>query len=245
MNYRDSNRVICLQFRPYSCGRFVSNVLSYNNNFLPQYNLDDETSLDTYTDISYKHQVILNTLPNTEHLKEWRKYELGCDKFYGIKMYEPTLYRKIFHTGTNTINRKHFTDLLSQIKNRAKEILATTNLYTFIVSHHNVCTNLVKEIFPNSILIEFINDEYVNRISKKIKTSMPDSNAPVKIVHYSNESYKFDIGTLFCQNEFFTEINKLMNYLDTNTELDSKVYEYYEKYKSIYEPYLNSKLCKK
>jgi hypothetical protein len=240
MNYRESNKVICLQYRQYSCGRFVSNILSYNKNFLPQYNLEDSIPLSVYSDINYKHEIILNTLPSTENLKKWRNYELGCDKFYGIKMYEPQLYRKIFHTGTDTVNKKNFTELLNNIKLKAKQILENTNFFVFIVSHHHICTKLVKEIFQNSIVIEFINDEYINRLSKKIKTDAPDTNIPVKLIHYSNSSYKFDIGTLLCETSFFNEINKLLIHLKCeDTTLDPKVYEYYKKYIALYEPYLN------
>lgn len=245
MSWRHSNKVICLQYRPYSCGRFVSNILSYNNNFLPQYTLDKNTPIANYVDINHKHEVILHTLPSTEHLKSWRDYELGCDKFYGFKPYDAQLYRRIFHLGSNTINKKVFDDLLANIKSKAKEILENTNLFTFIVSHNNPNTTLIKEIFPNSILIEFVNDSYVNRLSKQIKTNEVDTNTPVWI-DYSDSSYKFDIGTLFCQNEFFDQIDKLMDYLKIdNKELDTKVFEYYEKYIDIYKPYLNKELCKK
>jgi hypothetical protein len=244
MNYRESNKVICLQYRQYSCGRFVSNILSYNKNFLPQYNLEDSIPLSVYSDINYKHEIILNTLPSTENLKKWRDYELGCDKFYGIKMYDGALYRKIYHAATGTMNVKNFNQLLSNIKNKAKVILETTNFFVFIVSHYDICTKLIKEIFPNSILIEFINDEYINHLSKKIKTDEPNNNNPIKFSN--NLSYKFDIGTLLCETSFFNEINKLLIHLKCeDTTLDPKVYDYYKKYVALYEPYLNKEQCKK
>lgn len=244
MNWRESKKVICLQYKQYSCGRFVSNILSYNKHFLPQYNLDNNVSIDVYSNINYKHQIIMQTIPDESNLKNWRDYELGCDKFYGVKMYDDTLYRKMFHQATGLLMKVHFNNLLDTIKPKAKEIIETNNFFVFIVSHHDVCTRLVKEIFPNATLIEFINDREINRLSRKIKSNLVGSND--NVVKFTNQSYKFDIGTLLDESRFFVEIFKLINYLGCeDMTLDTKVYEYYKKYKSIYEPYLNSELCKK
>ena len=142
----------------------------------------------------------------------------------------------MFHQGSGAVIPKKFNTLLETIKPKAIEILENTNFFVFIVSHHDDCTKLVKQIFPNARLIEFINDQYINQISKKIKTNLPVHNKEIK---FTRESYKFDIGTLLCKTSFFDEIDKLLRHLGTDTYLDPKVYEYYEKYVALYQPYLN------
>ena len=81
MSWRLSDKIICLQYKQYSCGKFLSNILSYNQYFLPQFNLNTETSLIEYSDINYKNDIIFSTIPEHNNLKQWRRYELGCDKF--------------------------------------------------------------------------------------------------------------------------------------------------------------------
>jgi len=240
MKWRYSKRVICLQFREYSCGKFVSNILSYNNNFLPQFNLDTIDLTSAYYDINFKHEIIMNTIPNNSLLKNWRKFELGNENFYGYNFTDPTVYNKIIHPGTNSVKITAFDNLiLSKIKEKVKEILETTDYFVFIISHRPIFTRLIQELFPNVILVEFINDQLVNKLSQKIKTTKEKNT--FGLVSFNNSEIKFDIGTLFSKKDFFQEIKLFMYNLGcSDIDLDEKVKEYYNKYISLYKPHLNT-----
>lgn len=235
MSWRLSDKIICLQYKQYSCGKFLSNILSYNQYFLPQFNLNTETSLIEYSDIHYKNDIISGTIPEYNNLKQWRHYELGCDKFYGIKLCEEATLKKLIHDATNTVNSHMLNKLISEIKPKVKEILENDKHYIFIVSHHKVCTKLIRLIFPNALLVKLVNDELVNEISRNMKSDGKFIDA-----NFDNYSYEFDIGTMFIKDKFFKEVESFLSYLKLDdTKLDSKVYGYYEEYIGLYQPYLN------
>lgn len=244
MSWRESCKVVCLNYREYSCGRFVSNILSYNSNFLPLYNLDMETSLEKYTDINYKHHTILKTIPLNDNLQKWRLYELQCNNFYGIKVeYDQKLYKELFHAPTNTIKKIPFDKLLGSIKERAKLLIEQNKYYVFFTTHNDLQLKLVQTIFPNTVVVQLINDTLVNDLSKQLKAPqnlLQDRQNIVSTFTLNEDFLKFDIGSMFEAERFFQEVKILIQNLGcTNISLDPLVLEYYEKYISIYKPYLN------
>ena len=245
MIWQDSKKVICLNYKEYSCGRFVSNILSYNKNFLPLYNLDDTTPIEQYKSISYKHEVISKTIPIDKNLNHWRLYELKCDHFYGLKIeYDQKLIEELFHIPTQQVKKIPLQRLCELIKPRAKLILQNTNYFVFFTTHDDYQLKLVQAIFPNTIVIQLINDEYINLLSKKIKsiTNVFKTKASYDANFTLNDSYlKFDIGTMFDKIQFFAEVNRILNTLECeDTSLSPLVFEYYEKYISIYKTHLNT-----
>ena len=237
MNWHESNKIICLQYNSYSCGRFVSNILSYNKNFIPQFSLDNSIPISVYSDINFKHDTIMKTIPTNDKLKNWRDYELSCEKFYGFKPYDNVLYKKVLHKPTNTVIKKNLQQILESVKPKAKEILDCKKFFTFIVSHQYFSTEVTKIVFPNAVHIQFVNDELVNKISKKIKS--PKSDLPFKTIAIDKSLYHFDIGKIFNKESFFAEIQNLMLYLKCeDLSLDIRVHDYYKKYIDIYKPYI-------
>ena len=245
MNWRDSKKVICLNYREYSCGRFVSNILSYNCNFLPLYNLDNDTPLDEYSDIKFKHKTILNTIPNSSNVRHWRLHELQCNHFYGLKIeYDSKLIKELFHIPTQQIKKQPLQNMIESIKPRAKHILENNNYFVFFTTHDDLQLKLVKCIFPNAIVVQLTNDITLNDLSKKIKhfsDGLQTKRHYTQVFTYTEDSLKFDIGTIFDKTSFFSEVEKILKILGClDVTLDPLVYEYYEKYINIYKPYLNT-----
>ena len=56
MNWRTHKKSLILHYRPFSCGKFLANCLSYNHNFLAQ--IPDQEKIESYADINVKHQYI-------------------------------------------------------------------------------------------------------------------------------------------------------------------------------------------
>jgi hypothetical protein len=236
MTWSNSSRVICLNYQYWSCGKFLSNILSYNKNFLPQYKLNNSLEISTYTNINYKHEKILGSIPPNTDLKNWRLYELGCAYFWGVNFLDKKVVQTLYHGPTKKLNQSFYNVLLSQFNVKAIEILEKTNCYTFIVAHEPFIYKVIKEFFPNSFDVHLYNDLQVNVLSKKIKSNIiSTTTAAVPLTNM----YNFDIGTMFNKQLFFEEITKLLTYLSVDDiSLDDKVNEYYSRYISIYKPYV-------
>jgi len=228
MRYCFNPKIIVLQYRLFSCGKFLSNILSYNKNFIPQYGLSGKHDLpnETFYDIDLKHDTIMNTFPPDGELKKWQDYELGCDKFYGFEV----LRGNVPLTMTELKRR-------DAIYNKTKDLLYEGNVYCFAMAHTDMHYNAWKGIFPLSKHIQLVNDEEINSLSKIIKTN----KAPIEAGKFTlkNDSIKFDIGTLLVRERFFAEVTKLLTTLGLDdVSLDDRVNIYYDKYLSLYKPYL-------
>lgn len=244
MRWRFSNRVIFIQFRQFSCGKFLSNVLSYNRNFIPSYNLkDNPIPLNQMVDMSNKHSAIMGTLPDPEKRKQWLHYELSCVKFFGFDlssdMNNPIFLATQGYIRQNVFNftDKSISNLNMLINPKAKDILENTDYYTFLMTHNDPYYAIYKAVFPMSIDIQIVNDARVNLLSQEIKSNtIPVSHGKFK---ERSNTFKFDIDTMFNKNDFFDEIFRLLTYFKLEDQtLDDRVYEYYEKYIEMYKPYL-------
>lgn len=224
--WTQSPYIVVLYYRYYSCGKFLSNILSFNNNFVPQIALTNKvkrwnSSIDILSDRKifdseledflkeYKIQEIFNTIPPTvEACRDWYEFELGCSMFWN------------FNSKEGTIDNVH----------RACINLLNNKKYCFIVAHNIADLKKWKKLFPNANIIELINDSVVNQLSVKLKNGVEAKPNPT----WPN-SIKFDIGSLFNEELFFANIKLLLskfNLLDN--KMDDRVYEFYKKYVNLY-----------
>jgi len=174
----------------------------------------------------YKHQEIMKTIPPEEQMKQWMDYELGCFKFFGLEILRG---RDIF-TMTNLKLGEH-------LNKKTLEVLLENKLYVFAMSHGDKHYEAWQGIFPLAKHIQLVNDERVNTLSKIFKTT----KEPPTLGRFTirKDSYKFDIGTMFNKVSFFDEVAKILTYLKVDDiSLDDRVYEYYDKYMALYEPYM-------
>ena len=218
-----SDRVIVLYYRGFTCGKFVSNILSFNHNFLPQMIVTNRNrrhpqiknflpavsaiTEEILTEVKIAH--IFGTIPPTKDAcKNWMLYELGCELFWGKNYLEGT-----FDPTTVTI--------------------MNTDKYGFIVAHDFKELQHRLSIFPNAKVLEIVNDETVYQLSAKLKSNIPmniDQIAPYE------HSIKFEIKPLFDQTEFFKNIDQLLNDLKIQDKtLDNRVYDYYNQYIGLYQ----------
>ena len=218
-----SDQVIILYYRGFTCGKFVSNILSFNHNFLPQMIVTNRNrrhpqiknflptvsaiTEEILTEVKIAH--IFGTIPPTKDAcKNWMLYELGCASFWGMNYFEG-----IFDPTAVTL------------MNRDK--------CGFIVAHDFNELQHRLLIFPNARVLEIVNDEAVYQLSAKLKSNIPmniDQIAPYK------DSIKFEIKSLFDQTEFFKSIDKLLDDLKIQDKtLDNRVYDYYNQYIGLYQ----------
>lgn len=198
---------------------------------MPQFRMKNKKdwSTERLLDINHKHQTIMLTIPPNDKLKNWMDYELGCYKFFGL---DTLRGREIF-----TMSQLKLGDYLYP---RTKDLLLENSCFVFAMSHNDRHYESWKGIFPLGIHIQFINDDEVNRLSLIIKRDTP----PLSPGRFSlkKDSYKFDIGTMFNKVSFFNEVSKLLTYLKVDdVSLDDRVNEYYDRYISLYDPYLKTK----
>lgn len=242
MKWRFNNKIIILQYRQYSCGKFLSNILSYNKKIIPNYDLTvDIMSLEDMLDIDNKHRCILKTLPPAKDKKNWLTYEMSFVRFFGLKTTEK--YIDPLFIGSHGLRTHRVDQVIPKLGNvfiinqSTKRILETTDYHTFIGLHNDPYYDVYKALFPLSIDIQLIKDEMVNEISQKIKTK---ERIPACKFTVRKDSIKFDIGSMFDKNKFFENVSILLTELKLDDiSLDDKVYEYYDRYMDVYRPYLN------
>jgi hypothetical protein len=217
-----SDQVIILYYRGYTCGKFVSNILSFNDNFLPQMivsvgyrkhpqikRLLPRVGLTEEILREIKIEHIFGTIPPTKNdCKNWMNYELGCNLFWGLNC-----YKGIFDPQAVALIER--------------------GLYGFIVAHDTNELQNRLSIFPNATVLEIVNDETVYQMSAKLKSNiMPN----LDLIKPYEDSIKFEIKTLFNQTNFFNSIDKLLDKLKIQDKtLDNRVYDYYNQYTGLYQ----------
>jgi hypothetical protein len=231
MSHFDSPFVIILYYRSYSCGKFLSNILSFNKNFIPQIAFNTQTHQwdlrvqnfknladDELTELKVT-QVMLTIPPSKEECKMWDYRELGCRNFWGFNSPQVSL------DNFEYVSDKFFPEV--------KQLLDSKK-YCFIVAHENEVLKKCKTIFTNAKIIELVNDEDVNKVSILLKTSNHNKVAQPKNPTESS-SIKFDIGSLFDQDLFFKNIDRLLEAFQIEDKtLDKRVYDYYNQYIGLY-----------
>jgi hypothetical protein len=230
MSWKQSKNIVFLFYNPFSCGKFVGNILSYNKNFVPQFPLDGNRgnwySMETYNAMSLdqimsiKHDTIMKTLPTTKQdCKDWKAYELGDRGFWGFD--------------SNMITQEYLN--FATIRPKA-EWLLQQEVNCFYVFHKPTLVPIIQENFPNSRIIKFINDERINQLSQDLK----NNEKQVKVVDlsqiHSPGVIEFDVGSLFDKTQFFNNIDQLFKDLGMeDTSLDSNVDQYYQSYCNLYQ----------
>ena len=235
----NSNYIVILYYRPYSCGKFLSNVLSFNKNFCPQFCLQrkytgyengfhrlydpkveellSNSEIDEKIFTEYKIEKIFKTIPKSKsECDEWTStYELGCFQFWGTGIFGDLLKEPIKNIYPQPIN------VLNQKK------------YSFIVSHDIDQLKRYRLFFKNAKIIEIVNDEKINFISRQLKNS--NIAVPQPINESCELSLKFDINSIFDERLFFQHITDLLQQFNINdVELDSRVYKFYNMYINLH-----------
>jgi|LakMenEpi03Aug12_release.lakeMendotaPanAssembly.Ray.scaffolds.fasta_scaffold182539_4 hypothetical protein len=219
-----NSNVIILCFNAYSCGKFLSNILSYNKNFIPQYPFGTGQQPIQAKDIDYnqmsfdellsaRHTVVMQSLPPRDDVTNWVYYELGCEQFWGTHA-----------------------DSISKIPISAKaEWAMNQGKYCCIMAHNPDQAKVLTEHFPFAIVVKIVNDCKINLLSKKIKTNKPAWYIDFLKTYRPAGCLEFDINSLFDQDLFFKNIDQLL--LDIGVEdrsLDPRVTQYYQTYCKFY-----------
>jgi hypothetical protein len=217
--------IIIILYRPYASGKFLSNILSFNDNFVPQICLTPSVKrwhsgvlcfdkIETFDHLilkEHKIQEIFNTIPPTrDEWLNWHEYELGCSMFWGS-------------WGSNFNLKDVYTPAINILEQ---------NYCCFLMCHSFKDLEKYKLLFPNAQIIQIVNDKKIVTKNLMIKSLYQQPNNEM---HSDESLLQFDIDTVFDKFVFFEEVNLLMKKLNiSNRELDSRVYDYYCKYTSLY-----------
>ena len=211
----------------YSCGKFLSNILSFNSKVFPQVPhsyvdtliKEDLLSSNNAENLNnFKKQSIFRTLPsNKDECQQWSKFELGDIQFWNF-------FDDDFLNSTDL----NFLDSVSPLAT----LLLSNDYYCFMTCHDPYKYKKLISSFPNAQTITLTNDKEVNQLSVKLKTDQ--SWYPEKIPPPENSLY-FDIGSIFNQEEFFINVaNVLIQVGIDDLALDKSVYDYYNRYMELY-----------
>ena len=226
-SWQDSPNIIIILYRRFASGKFISNILSFNDHFCPQICLDvgvkrwhnSVLCLDQVQTFDHaflrqrKIQEIFNTIPPTRDLwTEWLEYELGCNMFWGSYGSNFDL-EKVRPAVVNILQQGYRCFLMCHSFNELKKYLG---------------------LFPNAQCVQVINDREVVTKNLLLKVG-PDSNVSKIELCENNDLTKFDIGTIFEKTGFFHEIDVLLEKLGIEDKtLNLQVYQYYRQYTAFY-----------
>jgi len=227
--WQHSPNIIIILYRPYASGKFISNILSFNDFFCPQICLDEGIKrwhssvrcLDQAQTFDHaflqqrKIQEIFDTIPPAlDFWSEWREYELGCNMFWGCwgNFFDP---QKVRPAAINILDHGY---------------------RCFAMCHHLDDLGKLRAFFPNAQIIQIINDEKILAKNLALKCSADDSCKEDQPILPANDAFvQFDIDTVFNESIFFDAIDILLQKLGIEDRtLDPRVYIYYRKYTEFY-----------
>lgn len=214
-------------YRTYASGKFVSNVLSFHDDFVPQICLTPDVKrwhnsvlcldhIETFDHDFLKRrkiQEVFDTIPPTRaQWLEWKEYELGCNMFWGSwgSDFDPDRVRPA------VIN------ILQQ------------DYRCFLMCHSFSDLDKFRCFFPNAQIIQIINDKEILAKNLMLKAGLhPGMTCPP--LPENNALIKFDIGTVLVESAFFCAIDMLLQNLGLDdTTLDLRVYDYFRQYTAFY-----------
>lgn len=226
MSWKNSKNIIVLLYNPYSCGKFVSNILSYNQKFVPQFpfNVDrpkwysketyDAMTLDQL--MSIKHETVMKTIPpSKKDCQDWLNYELGCDGFWGFSD----------------------ADIPDVSITSKTEWLLEQHINCFLMLHNHNDLTKVTDFLPNCQVVKIINDQDINALSRSLKNKKYQRGImDLSQLNFLKSTIDFDIGSIFNKTQFFLNIKKLLNELEVeDTSLNPEVDQYYQMYCNLYQ----------
>ena len=209
MLYTDSDKVIIILYRPFACGKFLSNILSYSRSCFPMANPNIW--------LNNKEKFPITTLP--EKPLDWARREPYAENFWGFDINSP--FNK---------NIK-----LTNISAKTKKILEDNIFFCFITTHYITPASEFKKIFKNAQIVQIVNDDFIRKKSLRIKSQLPEEQIKADPDwEISNQTIKFDISQMFNNDIFFKNVDKLMKELNIDQPLSGSVIDYYNKYIQYY-----------
>jgi hypothetical protein len=229
-SWQYSPNIIIILYRPFASGKFISNILSFNDHFCPQICLDegvkrwhssvlclDKAQTFDHTFLKQrKIQEIFDTIPPSADLwPEWWEYELGCKMFWGSygMDFDP---QKV---------RPGVVNILDQ------------GYRCFLMCHSFDDLARFRRLLPNAQIIQIVNDKkiLVKNLVLKCSGDLASRVSHCASLQEDDSLLKFDIDSVFDQSVFFEAINELMQKLGiSDCTLDPCVYDYYRRYTAFY-----------
>ena len=229
--------MIALIYPKYVGGKFITNCLALSKHCVVQRaNLAlkdiEYTGVDnTYYD--FKLASVMKTIPPKELIRNWGKFEFGCDQLYGVG---EEFYREK--------SVKEIRDYLS--KNVIIKKLNEANKDSCIISHDYETFLKYLYIHNNAKIIEFKNFDQFRKLSALAKDPRPehvyDEDYTVGANYYNRmrdfyqfDSFKIDVDATFMEwypfNQMMMLLYDFMGFDDYNSEL---VYKFWVAYTNLH-----------
>lgn len=213
----DHPNLIVVHYRPYQGGKFFINCLAHHRAVMPQ--LDTSRYLPGS---DFKIQQIHNSLPPPEHLRNWVKFELGCNSFWG-SMLTGLLQQTV---EPNTVA----TDLLSQY-------------CCFIVNHlaNPERLDAINQVLPRARHIVLTNADEFCKLSIDKKAPL-DYN--VKLSEGSFDQHMFENRSAFFldvdlaytnSTHLIAQLHRCLIWLGLDTEMDPALHSFVKQYFSLHQ----------
>ena len=216
----ESDKLIMVYFPSFAGGKFIMNCLSLSQHVVPQDTQSAKYLANTPTDYQFRLQAILNTLPPTDQLAQWRSWEFGDTEFYGGSVDNLlTLWKS---------NQPTTTDRL--LENLIKKNLC------FFMTRHGGSSELVYralEVWPNAKIIILTNYNKFWNIAVNLKNK---NQITPNIIDYAGNNceskYNSIRGNDWPDWNLFEncnyDIDKTAQYVTIQDNIQQEIKQYYK-----------------
>jgi len=226
--------MILLIYPKFVGGKFISNCLALSRHCVAQDAriADLESKMKKYDQRYYdfKLSVVMKSLPNAEHMKDWLNYEYGCFQLYGIDEED---YKQL-----SILDLKEKVARLDVVN-----ILANNNKNSCIITHDYRTAMKYLLVHPTATIIEFKNFDVFRDRARALKSTGQDDDDYdfSRQYHYQDQdffkldSFMIDVDNTFFEWQAFDNMMRklywVLEFDDYNSEL---IYKFWNSYITLH-----------
>ena len=229
---------LIMMFPAYAGGKFITNCLCLSKHFVPSFTNFDLTKI---TDVDYRLDTILKTLPNQDQMSNWLQYEFGeHDKsgdFYKlIKSMKLRCIRTSHGFNADYINEWHPCIIVKLIRyEKFRNIaysLKKTNRHFVDEDNQERYEQIKGSAWPTYEEFSAVGFDSRNlALNEQIRI---DINRFYPLGSISNRTHLFDQSTIFNKQTFLNEMKKLYSTLDLDDFNEEATSIFYTRYATLH-----------
>lgn len=222
---------IIVRYPPLAGGKFLLTMLSYYEKFMYPlpiiyiHQIIDNKDLSKIKELT--HLYAMKSIPKKEHRHKWEFYEVLLFAFYRFNY-------SSFSDKTRGFYKTSIEDSYNLIPEVTIKLLE--KYFCFHVQHDDFNYYELTEITPNATIINLTDYKHIQFLSSRFKFNHKQSVKHLPLLESDRNVINFSMKNIFNKNKFFDDVSKLAFAISGNSNVDSKIEEYYDAYINIHKP---------